>query len=307
MVLELVYKGNIVHNNETRYNTKNRGGTMGTGKKLLLALVAVTLVGICIVALVLFLPPRAPDGIRSELVHICGSDHLRIEWDSVNRADEYIVYQADRSQGPYAELSRTKDTFVESLEYTTGNTAWYKVSAIKRDREGKGSEPVHFTFPKEVRLNYRYVGNARNGKREGDGTYTYVNGDTYTGTFTDDEMTGMGMIESIEGITYVGWCEDGVPHGDGIIEWDSGDIYIGEFNLGKRHGEGTLTWDNGDMYLGQWKLDAMTGEGAYFWADGTWYEGGFLDGELYGQGTYYSDDGVLTGYWENDELIEVYD
>lgn len=277
---------------------------MGTGKKILVALAAVVLLGVSTVALVLYLPPRAPEGINCKMIYTQRSNHLQIEWEPVSRADEYIVYQAKRLQGPYKELSRTKETVVQSLEYTTGTWAWYKVSATRRDIEGKGSEPVCFSFPEEVRLNFNYVGNAHNGKMDGQGTYTYDDGVVYTGTFSYDAMTGMGRIEWLDGCTYVGLVRDGSPHGEGVMEWRNGDIYIGEFRSGKRNGEGTLTWHNGDMYSGQWKADLRTGKGTYLWADGTWYEGDFLYDEFSGYGTLYSNEGVLSGYWEKDELIE---
>ena len=58
-----------------------------------------------------------------------------------------------------------------------------------------------------------YVGEFRDGQRNGQGTYTYASGDVYVGEFKDDERNGQGTLTfgpgDFEGIIYVGRWMDG--------------------------------------------------------------------------------------------------
>ena len=64
----------------------------------------------------------------------------------------------------------------------------------------------------------------------GDGTYTYANGNKYVGEW-----------------------KDGKRHGQGTHTWASGDKYVGEFKDDKRHGQGTYTRADGTVKKGKWK------------------------------------------------------
>lgn len=65
-------------------------------------------------------------------------------------------------------------------------------------------------------------------KRIGQGTYRFINGDTYIGDWLDDKMSGKG--------TYT---------------FANGDTYIGEFSNNKFNGQGTYTQNN-NKYTGTW-------------------------------------------------------
>jgi len=76
----------------------------------------------------------------------------------------------------------------------------------------------------------KYEGEWKNGKKHGQGTQTWSNGDKYVGEFKEGERTGQGTYTSAGGSTYTG-----------------------EFKDGKKHGQGTYTYSNGDKYVGEWK------------------------------------------------------
>ena len=61
-----------------------------------------------------------------------------------------------------------------------------------------------------------YIGDRKDGKREGWGTYTYSNGDVYEGQWKDD-----------------------MRHGKGTYKYHNGDVFEGEFAFDKRSGLGT--------------------------------------------------------------------
>ena len=62
----------------------------------------------------------------------------------------------------------------------------------------------------------QYAGEYKDGKRDGQGTYIFSNGDKYVGEF-----------------------QDGQRHGQGTYTFSNGDKYVGEFKDGQRQGQGT--------------------------------------------------------------------
>jgi hypothetical protein len=76
----------------------------------------------------------------------------------------------------------------------------------------------------------KYLGEWKDGKRHGQGTYTYASGDKYAGEFKDGMMHGQGTY------TY------------GLGEWE-GDKYVGEFKDDMMHGQGTYTEANGTVHI----------------------------------------------------------
>jgi uncharacterized protein YjdB len=71
-----------------------------------------------------------------------------------------------------------------------------------------------------------------------------------------------------DGITYTGGYSDGEANGFGTMVFPDVGTYTGYFVNGKREGSGTFQWDVGDAYTGLWNNDAMCGEGTYTFADG---------------------------------------
>ena len=70
------------------------------------------------------------------------------------------------------------------------------------------------------------------GKKHGEGTRTWANGNTYVG----------------------GWAE-GKMHGEGTYTWADGKTYVGGWAEGKAHGEGTHTWADGGWNRSRWAND----------------------------------------------------
>ena len=83
----------------------------------------------------------------------------------------------------------------------------------------------------------KYLGEWRNNKRHGQGTYTWDRGRSYK---------------------YVGEWRNGKRHGHGTftpgpLSIFAGDKYVGEWRNNKRHGQGTFTYANGRKKEGIWK------------------------------------------------------
>ena len=102
----------------------------------------------------------------------------------------------------------------------------------------------------------------------GQGTFTWYNGEQYVGEWKDDKMNGQGTFTR-----------------------SNGEQYVGEWKDDNMNGQGTFTWSKGDQCVGEWKDGKMNGQGTYTWSDGEQYIGGFKDGNFHGQGQYSSDDG----------------
>lgn len=126
--------------------------------------------------------------------------------------------------------------------------------------------------------NSRYVGET---KRDGQGIYTWPNGDTYNGQWKQGKMEGQGTLR-----------------------YHGGEQYTGSFSNNKRDGSGTMKWANNEQYEGNWEKDFMSGEGTYTFANGDVYEGNWQSGKMQGLGTYSIRNGEdLEGTWHENKLI----
>ena len=183
----------------------------------------------------------------------------------------------------------------EALTFQNGKTQSNQESYVSELPDCKSSSTYKhncigtFTFASGD----KYVGEWKDGKYSGQGTYTFGHssewaGDKYVGEWKDDKYNGQG--------TYT------FGHSS---EW-AGDKYVGEYKNGKRHGQGTFTFASGNKYVGEWKDDKYNGQGTYTFASGNKYVGEWKDDKYNGQGTYtYADGTIESGIWEDDELLDV--
>ena len=193
------------------------------------------------------------------------------------------------------EYKGTKINITESKQITitfdSGSTYAGEVKDGKMDGQG--------TF---TTLNgYKYVGEWKDGKKNGQGTSTYSDGQKYVGNYKDDKHNGQGTITYLDGTKYVGEWKDGKKNGQGIAIYPgSGGRYVGEWKDDKRHGQGIHTASNVGKYVGEFKNDIMHGQGTLTEADGTIYVGKFKDNNFNGQGTLTTSDGLkYVGYFKD--------
>ena len=105
---------------------------------------------------------------------------------------------------------------------------------------------------------YKYIGEFKNGNREGHGTESHSNGDKYEGEFKNGNRNGRG--------TYV---------------YKKGTIYTGEFRDGKKYGQGVLYSTDGTIKVGDWIDDQISGRLIEYRSDKTVIRSGiFKDGNL---------------------------
>ena len=87
---------------------------------------------------------------------------------------------------------------------------------------------------------------------KGKGTFIF-NGDKYVGEWRDGKMHGQGTYTFADGGKFVGEFKDGYWNGQGTYTYSSGNKYVGEWKDDKMHGEGTYTTANGGKFVGKFK------------------------------------------------------
>ena len=132
----------------------------------------------------------------------------------------------------------------------------------------------------------KYIGEWKDGKRHGQGTYTLAKGDKYIGEYKDGKLHGQGTFALANGDKYVGEFKDGNTHGQVTFTYANGNKFIGEYKDGKRHGQGTLTFANGNKFIGEYKDGKVHGQMTATFANGNKYVGEQKEGKFHGQGTY---------------------
>lgn len=156
-------------------------------------------------------------------------------------------------------------------------------------RDGKpNGRGTYFYGPSDEKKRKSYEGSFVEGKRHGYGTCLYHD-DVYwkrvEGEWRNDLAEGRGRAETKNG-TYIGNFSGGTYQGQGTLTYKPGNQwdllkYEGAFNKGKREGRGVLTWRSGMTYTGDFKNGGCNGQGKKAKADNSWSEEGeYRDGKL---------------------------
>ena len=161
----------------------------------------------------------------------------------------------------------------------------------------------------------KYVGEWKDDKQHGQGTYYYLadnefKGDKYVGEWKDGAIHGQGTYIWADGDRYQGAWKDGKKHGPGIYLYLAdnefkGDTYVGEYMDDIKNGQGTYIWKDGSKYTGNWLDNNQDGQGIYIYPDGSKEVGEFKNGLLNGFGIRYNADGSITqeGIFKDDEFL----
>lgn len=118
----------------------------------------------------------------------------------------------------------------------------------------------------------KYVGNWEDNKEQGQGVKTFANGDRYEGSFAAGKIQGKGSLKYANGAHYEGDFAADLPNGKGTLTTANGDKFVGQFVKGEKS-DGTLTLSNGDKISGKWSGNQVAGEGIYIFAEGEEYSG----------------------------------
>ncbi len=100
---------------------------------------------------------------------------------------------------------------------------------------------------------------------------------TYNGSLVGDLFSGNGNFSFLTGESYTGEWKDSYMSGEGTTVFPGIGEYSGEMSSSKRNGQGTFIWKTGDKYTGHWSNDTMSGQGRYTFANGDFFEGEFSE------------------------------
>ena len=183
----------------------------------------------------------------------------------------YLIIELLQSE---KENNEIKEQLIETEIFE--NNEYYFGQTLNGKKHGQGKILDQFG-------NDLYVGEFKNGEKEGIGTYYYSSGEYYYGNWLKGKRQGKGIIYSKFGVI----------------------IYEGDFFNDKIEGEGNYIDYNGKYYIGQFKNNKMNGKGKCFYKkDGKLeYEGDFIDGKKEGEGKYiYENDDYYEGQFKNDKM-----
>ncbi len=138
-----------------------------------------------------------------------------------------------------------------------------------------------------VSKTFRYVGDFKDGKKQGNGVYEWANGDKFDGGFVDDKPSGQGKWDFASGDKYAGEVVGGVIVGKGVFIAKNGDKFEGPFVDGRPNGKGVYRFASGDRFEGDMLAGKMSGKGVYINKDGDRLEANFNEGVPQGKGAYY--------------------
>ena len=106
-----------------------------------------------------------------------------------------------------------------------------------------------------------YEGSFENGQFKR-GKLIWNNGYEYEGDFNGSSLQGKGTLKNPDGDTYVGSFENNNFHGEGRYEYfNSKNLYEGEFEYGMKKGKGKYIANNEYIYDGTWDNDMPFGYG----------------------------------------------
>ena len=109
------------------------------------------------------------------------------------------------------------------------------------------------------------------------GTYTFADGETYTGGYKNGLYHGQGTYNFASGNTYTGGFRNDLYHGQGTYTFADGGTYTGGHKDGLKHGQGTMILKDGSKYIGAYENNDWT-DGIIFMANGNKLS--VIDGEV---------------------------
>ena len=207
----------------------------------------------------------------------------RITHSRYDRSREFFVIPLEKAISVFNEIA---DQFKPDIPNSEGVKAEDKTS----EEEKEGVEALSGDMPNGYKtIDYegggKYIGEWKDGKYHGQGTWTHPDTAKYVGEWKDGKFHGKGTLTA-DILKIEGEWKDGKEHGQATQLFRHGDKLEGKFKDGKINGHGTYTFSNGDKYVGNFKDGKYHGQGTYFYPDGSKYEGEFKRGERHGHGTY---------------------
>jgi hypothetical protein len=128
----------------------------------------------------------------------------------------------------------------------------------------------------------RYLGNWRNGVRQGQGRCRFGNGLVYEGAYENGVEAGFGRLRKDKAWMYEGSFAQGAQNGAGRLTLAGGEVFDGQFRAGSLEGPGLHMNSRGDaIYIGGWSAGKREGAGIFVQVDGTREQGEWRKNRLF--------------------------
>ena len=131
--------------------------------------------------------------------------------------------------------------------------------SVRDDKEGKINGVGHLIWRMKGKPAYdrasifaEYRGAMKDGRAEGQGSYSDAAGISYSGEWKAGLMEGFGTLQLHGGNEYIGEMRSGKANGTGRYIDVTGEIFDGHFVDGERDGLGTTTLPSSNSYRSKW-------------------------------------------------------
>jgi len=220
--------------------------------------------------------------------------------DSVPIRDRTLVINSSKKDATLLEeVSDAK------LLDTSGHLGEYSGTISKKSGKPHGQgRIVYASLDKDQTISYE--GEWNQGQWNGRGILVRNNGDTYRGSFCDDQIHGHGEYSHHDSRRIFRGRFVMGHRIEGTMEYSDGSVYEGSWYCGKRQGVGIYRFSDGSKFKGEFLDDRMSGYGQLVWPDGSRYVGEFHKGCRHGQGKEFDEHGSVRyeGLWRKNVPVD---
>lgn len=143
--------------------------------------------------------------------------------------------------GCVAKLKSTDNGF-EVYEFYVNSFTDHGIQSIPNNGN-IGIEKTAETEPKQTTpILQSYVGDLKDGRKEGKGKQIFEDGSIYEGEWKNDKMDGSGSMVYANGAIYGGAWVDNKYEGIGTLYDENKNLYVGSFKNGLKEGIGKMTY-----------------------------------------------------------------
>ena len=193
---------------------------------------------------------------------------------------------------------KTKHTLNEN-ETNKNESSQNQISDDPREQPHNN---IRRTYPKLEEDGFTYIGEWKNGKRDGFGVLSMKDISKYIGEFKDNIIYGFGILFHADGGKCVSYWDDFKAKGCGYFIGGNGFFSKGYWDNDKLDGYGIENWING-QYEGDYNDGNKQGIGELFFNEAGIYQGEFDESRINGYGTFIFKDGrKYEGMWKHNKM-----
>ena len=241
---------------------------------------------------------------KSYLVEKSQRDNFMIEIDRILEEEEDRGAKSRSTFLSYFELSiKKKDNYSRASKISVSEKSDQILlkedqNSIMNKNAGNGEYTIQNNSDGSVTKGFK-----KNGIWDGEFTKIFQSGAYYIGTHVNGKVLGKLTYVNEKGLKKIGIWKDGNWNGECRVEHDDNSETIGIMENGAWNGPFTKTYKSGVVYKGTCVNGETVGMLSRTDEEGNEFVCNWHDGNWNGDGVYHSEQGILSGYWENGELV----